>query len=173
MAVWAAHHAAGCTTRLHLHHHPSAPSSSRPRGVLLPLPPRRGGASLASLAATSATATAPVRTASEEAVYEVVMRQAALVEGAAAGRVAREDRRRPQQQQRPRWAEDKEGEGLVGWGLLGDAYDRCGEVCAEYAKTFYLGQCTTLLILLRFGVGVLINCWLRSSELTSSGSISE
>ncbi|KAG2630911.1 hypothetical protein PVAP13_3KG557150 [Panicum virgatum] len=30
-------------------------------------------------------------------------------------------------------------EGLRGWGLLGDAYDRCGEVCAEYAKTFYLG----------------------------------
>nr|BAE79553.1 phytoene synthase [Chrysanthemum x morifolium] len=24
-------------------------------------------------------------------------------------------------------------------GLLSEAYDRCGEVCAEYAKTFYLG----------------------------------
>ena len=23
--------------------------------------------------------------------------------------------------------------------LLSAAYDRCGEVCAEYAKTFYLG----------------------------------
>ncbi|KAK8954375.1 hypothetical protein KSP39_PZI002942 [Platanthera zijinensis] len=25
------------------------------------------------------------------------------------------------------------------WNMLRDAYDRCGEVCAEYAKTFYLG----------------------------------
>ncbi|KAF8655787.1 hypothetical protein HU200_060948 [Digitaria exilis] len=142
-AVWAAHHTAGCT-RLHIHH----PSSS-PR-VILPLPTRRGGASLlrpraslAAAAAAAATAAPPVgRTATEEAVYEVVLRQAALVEGAAAGRVAKEEdrRRRQQQQQRPRWAEEKEDEGLVvGWGLLGDAYDRCGEVCAEYAKTFYLG----------------------------------
>jgi phytoene synthase len=23
--------------------------------------------------------------------------------------------------------------------VLNSAYDRCGEVCAEYAKTFYLG----------------------------------
>lgn len=137
MAVWAAHHhTAG--TRLHLHHHnpsSSPSSSSRPRGTLpFPLPTRRnGGASLsrprASLAAAAATAPAVARTASEEAVYEVVLRQAAL------GRVAKEE-----QQQRPRWAEEKEDEGLVGWGLLGDAYDRCGEVCAEYAKTFYLGQ---------------------------------
>jgi phytoene synthase len=74
-----------------------------------------------------------VRTASEEAVYEVVLRQAALVETAAPQR----------RQQQPRWAEEKEEQedGVVGWGLLGDAYDRCGEVCAEYAKTFYLGQC--------------------------------
>ena len=82
------------------------------------------------------------RTASEEAVYEVVLRQAALVEGAVAskGAAAAAGRRRRRQQQRPRWAEEKEEEGLRGWGLLGDAYDRCGEVCAEYAKTFYLGQ---------------------------------
>jgi len=81
------------------------------------------------------------RTASEEAVYEVVLRQAALVEGAVASKgAAAAGRRRRQQQQRPRWAEEKEDEGLRGWGLLGDAYDRCGEVCAEYAKTFYLGQ---------------------------------
>ncbi|CAL4904910.1 unnamed protein product [Urochloa decumbens] len=140
-AVWPAHHAS-CRP----HHQPSSSSSQARR--LLPLPPRRGGASLAmpratlAAAATATVAPAVVRTASEEAVYEVVLRQAALVrEGR--GRVAREGpgpgagaARRP----RPRrWAEEKEEEGLRGWGLLGDAYDRCGEVCAEYAKTFYLG----------------------------------
>lgn len=64
-------------------------------------------------------------------MYEVVLRQAALVKTAAPQRTTR-------------WAEEEkkeEEEGVVGWGLLGDAYDRCGEVCAEYAKTFYLGQC--------------------------------
>ncbi|CAL4890784.1 unnamed protein product [Urochloa decumbens] len=132
-AVWPAHHAS-CRR----HHQPSY-SSHLPRArLLLPLlPPRRGGASLARpRASLAAVAPAVVRTASEEAVYEVVLRQAALVrEGR--GRVAREGAaRRP----RPRrWAEEKEEEGLRGWGLLGDAYDRCGEVCAEYAKTFYLG----------------------------------
>ncbi|RLN28449.1 phytoene synthase 2, chloroplastic-like [Panicum miliaceum] len=133
-AVWAAHHAS-CRP-----HQPSSSSSHRPRARLLPLPPRRGGASLArpraSLAATAAATAAPVRTASEEAVYEVVLRQAALVEEGVARKGAAARRR---QQQRPRWAEEKEEEGLRGWGLLGDAYDRCGEVCAEYAKTFYLG----------------------------------
>jgi 15-cis-phytoene synthase len=69
-----------------------------------------------------------VRTASEETVYAVVLRQAALVEEAAAAGTARKGR----------WAE--EDAGLPGWGLLADAYDRCGEVCAEYAKTFYLGE---------------------------------
>ncbi|KAL6622676.1 hypothetical protein ACP70R_032555 [Stipagrostis hirtigluma subsp. patula] len=74
-----------------------------------------------------------------QAVYEVVLRQAALVEGGAAARGAASRRRRGS-----RWAEEEgsasgDGEGLLGWGLLGDAYDRCGEVCAEYAKTFYLG----------------------------------
>ncbi|TKW29744.1 hypothetical protein SEVIR_3G415800v4 [Setaria viridis] len=136
-AVWAAQHA---SCRPH-HHQPTSPSQ-RPRARLVPLPPRRGGASLArpgaSLAAAAAATAAPVvRTVSEEAVYEVVLRQAALVQEGS-GRVVKEGaaaRRR----QRPRWAEEKEEEGIVGWGLLGDAYDRCGEVCAEYAKTFYLG----------------------------------
>ncbi|EEE53649.1 hypothetical protein OsJ_36943 [Oryza sativa Japonica Group] len=71
-------------------------------------------------------AVASRRTAAEEAVYEVVLRQAALVEEATHRRGAGA----------PRWAE----EDAVDWGLLlGDAYHRCGEVCAEYAKTFYLG----------------------------------
>ena len=32
---------------------------------------------------------------------------------------------------------EQEGDAKLGWGLLGDAYDRCGEVYAEYAA-FYL-----------------------------------
>ncbi|CAD6266751.1 unnamed protein product [Miscanthus lutarioriparius] len=140
--VWAAHHHA-CSGGGRFHHpSPSHSHHHRPRRVLLPPPPpfpaRRGGASLArppraSLVAAAAPAVA-VRTASEEAVYEVVLRQAALVKTAAP------QRRRTTRREQPRWAEEKEEEeGVVGWGLLGDAYDRCGEVCAEYAKTFYLG----------------------------------
>ncbi|CAD6269394.1 unnamed protein product [Miscanthus lutarioriparius] len=139
-AVWAAHHHA-CSDGGRFHHPSPSHSHHRPRRVLLPpLPARRGGASLARQPRVSLAAAAPavaVRTASEEAVYEVVMRQAALVEPA--GATAAPHRRRARRQQ-PRWAEEKEEEeGVVGWGLLGDAYDRCGEVCAEYAKTFYLG----------------------------------
>ncbi|XP_066354051.1 phytoene synthase 2, chloroplastic [Miscanthus floridulus] len=139
-AVWAAHHHA-CSDGGRFHHPSPSHSHHRPRRVLLPpLPARRGGASLARQPRARLAAAAPavaVRTASEEAVYEVVMRQAALVEPA--GATAAPHRRRTRRQQ-PRWAEEKEEEeGVVGWGLLGDAYDRCGEVCAEYAKTFYLG----------------------------------
>jgi hypothetical protein len=72
------------------------------------------------------------QTAAEEAVYEVVLRQAALVDELQ-GRRAREAGRR-------RWWEEEEEGSELGWGLLGDAYDRCGEFCAEFAKTFYLGE---------------------------------
>uniref|UniRef100_A0A7N0TIR8 15-cis-phytoene synthase n=1 Tax=Kalanchoe fedtschenkoi TaxID=63787 RepID=A0A7N0TIR8_KALFE len=75
---------------------------------------------------SSAVAT-PARS-SEERVYEVVLKQAALVREQ--GRVAKgvDDLKRG------------ESDGLSSnWDLLNQAYDRCGEVCAEYAKTFYLG----------------------------------
>lgn len=62
---------------------------------------------------------------SEEKVYNVVLKQAALVK------------------KQLRSNEDldvKPDIALPGnLGLLGEAYDRCREVCAEYAKTFYLG----------------------------------
>ncbi|XP_068335408.1 phytoene synthase 2, chloroplastic-like [Pyrus communis] len=65
---------------------------------------------------------------SEEKVYEVVLRQAALVK---------------EQSTVKRKSLDLDErivtEGLDNWDLLDKAYDRCGEVCAEYAKTFYLG----------------------------------
>ncbi|KAI7724653.1 hypothetical protein M8C21_006387 [Ambrosia artemisiifolia] len=62
---------------------------------------------------------------SEQLVYDVVLKQAALVKDQIR---AKED------------IEVKSDIVLPGTlGLLSEAYDRCGEVCAEYAKTFYLG----------------------------------
>lgn len=64
-------------------------------------------------------------TSSEQKVYDVVLKQAALVK------------------KQLKNADDydvKPDIVLPGTlNLLSEAYDRCGEVCAEYAKTFYLG----------------------------------
>ncbi|XWS41015.1 hypothetical protein CRYUN_Cryun17cG0044900 [Craigia yunnanensis] len=72
------------------------------------------------------TAVANPARSSEEKVYEVVLKQAALVK-----------------EQRQKKALDlkrsAETDGMADRDLLNEAYDRCGEVCAEYAKTFYLG----------------------------------
>lgn len=63
---------------------------------------------------------------SEQLVYDVVLKQAALV--------------KEQMRSREEDMEVKPDIVLPGTlGLLNEAYDRCGEVCAEYAKTFYLG----------------------------------
>ncbi|XP_058090479.1 phytoene synthase 2, chloroplastic [Magnolia sinica] len=61
---------------------------------------------------------------SEQKVYDVVLKQAALVE-----------------KLRSNGALDVKPDMVVPGTLnmLNEAYDRCGEVCAEYAKTFYLG----------------------------------
>lgn len=62
---------------------------------------------------------------SEQKVYDVVLKQAALVKR----------RLKPNEDM-----DVKPDIVLPGsLGLLSEAYDRCGEVCAEYAKTFYLG----------------------------------
>ncbi|GKV00256.1 hypothetical protein SLEP1_g12978 [Rubroshorea leprosula] len=75
----------------------------------------------------SAVATPAVEMAvsSEEKVYNVVLKQAALVK----------------KQVRSTGDLDVKPEIVVPGtlSLLSEAYDRCGEVCAEYAKTFYLG----------------------------------
>ncbi|KAJ1385349.1 Trans-Isoprenyl Diphosphate Synthase, head-to-head [Sesbania bispinosa] len=64
---------------------------------------------------------------SEERVYEVVLKQAALVREQSRGTKIPLDL-------------DKHIEAdFTNKDLLIEAYDRCGEVCAEYAKTFYLG----------------------------------
>lgn len=61
---------------------------------------------------------------SEQLVYDVVLKQAALVK----------------QLRSSRDVEVKPEIILPGTlSVLSEAYDRCGEVCAEYAKTFYLG----------------------------------
>lgn len=62
---------------------------------------------------------------SEQKVYNVVMKQAALVK--------RQLRTAGELDVKP----DIVLPGTL--SLLNEAYDRCGEVCAEYAKTFYLG----------------------------------
>uniref|UniRef100_A0A1D1Z3Q7 15-cis-phytoene synthase n=1 Tax=Anthurium amnicola TaxID=1678845 RepID=A0A1D1Z3Q7_9ARAE len=58
---------------------------------------------------------------SEQRVYDVVLKQAALV----------------REQGRANRDLDVALPGTT--HILSEAYDRCGEVCAEYAKTFYLG----------------------------------
>ncbi|KAJ4982471.1 hypothetical protein NE237_033308 [Protea cynaroides] len=74
----------------------------------------------------SATAVENPSRSSEEMVYDVVLKQAALV--------GEQRTRRRAVALRP-----SETDFLMNESLLNEAYARCGEVCAEYAKTFYLG----------------------------------
>ncbi|VAI64002.1 unnamed protein product [Triticum turgidum subsp. durum] len=62
---------------------------------------------------------------SEQKVYDVVVKQAALLKR----------QLRPQQAAPPAVARELDAPR----GGLGEAYARCGEICEEYAKTFYLG----------------------------------
>ncbi|KAL9266659.1 Phytoene synthase, chloroplastic-like protein [Drosera capensis] len=72
-----------------------------------------------------ATPVGEMAISSEQKVYDVVFKQVALV--------SRQLRSGGDLDVKPDIA-------LPGTlGLLSEAYDRCGEVCAEYAKTFYLG----------------------------------
>ncbi|XVE86204.1 hypothetical protein DITRI_Ditri18aG0017200 [Diplodiscus trichospermus] len=77
------------------------------------------------VSAFSSAVANPARS-SEEKVYEVVLKQAALV-------------KEQRQKKALDWKRTDETEGMTDWDLLNEAYERCGEVCAEYAKTFYLG----------------------------------
>ena len=67
---------------------------------------------------------------SEQKVFEVVAKQAAMVD--------------EQQRRSGISLQDMRPDSTAGGAaeLLDDAYVRCGEVCAEYAKTFYLGRLT-------------------------------
>ncbi|KAI4308133.1 hypothetical protein L6164_031237 [Bauhinia variegata] len=84
--------------------------------------------SFASGVSAFSSAIAEPSRSSEERVYEVVLKQAALV---------REQRKETDERALNL---DKPVEGdFTNGDVLNAAYDRCGEVCAEYAKTFYLG----------------------------------
>lgn len=83
--------------------------------------------------ASSAAVANPSRS-SEERVYEVVLKQAALV---------REPKR--ERERALDWEKTIQTERISDGNLLAEAYSRCGEVCAEYAKTFYLGKLPSLL----------------------------
>ncbi|PON89692.1 Squalene/phytoene synthase [Trema orientale] len=108
---------------------------------LLSLVPRNGGPKRSKMCsklsfssgvwAYSGTVANPARS-SEEKVYEVVLKQAALVR----------EQRRPKEKEKEKALglnQPIQTDGTTNWDLLNEAYDRCGEVCAEYAKTFYLG----------------------------------
>lgn len=86
---------------------------------------RRSGVVSSSLVASPS---GEIALSSEEKVYNVVLKQAALVNKQLRSSSYDLDVKKPQDVVLP---------GSL--SLLGEAYDRCGEVCAEYAKTFYLG----------------------------------
>lgn len=86
---------------------------------------RRSGFVSSSLVASPS---GEIALSSEEKVYNVVLKQAALVNKQLRSSSSDLDVKKPQDVVLP---------GSL--SLLGEAYDRCGEVCAEYAKTFYLG----------------------------------
>ena len=105
---------------------------------------RFSGISFASGAsAFSSAVAAETLRSSEERVYEVVLKQAALVKENKRGTKIALDL-------------DKDVEAdFNNVDLLNAAYDRCGEVCAEYAKTFYLGTCLSFdLSLISFIISV-------------------
>lgn len=82
---------------------------------------RRSQVKVAVVTTMAATSSAgEIAMSSEEKVYNVVLKQAALVN---------------KQLRSPRVDVVVPGD----LSLLNEAYDRCGEICAEYAKTFYLG----------------------------------
>ncbi|THG23654.1 hypothetical protein TEA_013743 [Camellia sinensis var. sinensis] len=74
------------------------------------------------LSSLVANPTGEMTLSSEQMVYEVVLKQAAL-------------------RHKTKENYDVKPDVLLpgNLSLLSEAYDRCGEVCAEYAKTFYLG----------------------------------
>ena len=76
------------------------------------------------------TAVANLSRSSEERVYEVVQKQAALV---------REHRRESELDLKKPVENDGTSTGTTDWNRLNEAYERCREFCADQDNTFYLG----------------------------------
>ncbi|XP_073112850.1 phytoene synthase 2, chloroplastic [Elaeis guineensis] len=89
---------------------------------LIPSKSRGNSTVLCSLAASPV---GEVVISSEKKVYDIVLKQAALVKKQLSSNVLLDVK--------PKLVAPRTQ------NLLKEAYDRCGEVCAEYAKTFYLG----------------------------------
>ncbi|KAA8547648.1 hypothetical protein F0562_004077 [Nyssa sinensis] len=83
------------------------------------------GGKLTVLSSMVANPAGEIALSSEQKVYDVVLKQAALVKKQLSSNGDLEVK------------PDIVIPGTL--SLLSEAYDRCGEVCAEYAKTFYLG----------------------------------
>lgn len=81
-------------------------------------------------------AVANLSRSSEERVYEVVLKQAALV---------RDNRRESELDLRK--PVENDGPTTIDWNRLNEAYERCRKFCADYDNTFYLGMCTCSLYL--------------------------
>ena len=91
---------------------------------------------------------------SEKKVYEVVLKQAALLK----------------EQKKERILDvitgNDQAESMSRGDLLNGAYNRCGEVCAEYAKTFYLGICSlSLFLVFVYYKSTTLHCYMRISLL--------
>ncbi|XP_027172717.1 phytoene synthase 2, chloroplastic-like [Coffea eugenioides] len=108
-------------------------------------------------AAVITDVTSPSRTTSEEKVYDVVLKQAALVKQKKTDRSIHEKKLLEQRT------------GNISWDLLNKAYDRCGEICAEFAKTFYLG--TLLMTPERKRAIWAIYAWCRRTDELVDGPI--
>lgn len=126
----------------------SGSSHGPPRAVLLK---EAGAGSSLRFRVQSSVTTEPTGRSflsAEQKVFEVVAKQAAMVDEQQrrSGSISLQDVR----------TDLTAGSAAE---LLDEAYVRCGEVCAEYAKTFYLGQvCVSLLIVLLFTKSQPRNC---------------
>jgi 15-cis-phytoene synthase len=87
----------------------------------------RSSAVYSSLLAVNPAGEAVVVSASEQKVYDVVLRQAALL------------KRQLRTQAPPLDVRPRQDLQEIPRNGLKEAYHRCGDICEEYAKTFYLG----------------------------------
>ncbi|KAM4105375.1 hypothetical protein ACJW30_06G227800 [Castanea mollissima] len=98
-------------------------------------------------------AVANLSRSSEETVYEVVLKQAALVRKHR--RESELDLKKPV---------ENDGTTTIDWNRLNEAYERCREFCADYDNTFYLGTLLMMPELRRAFWAIIVWCR-RTDEL--------